>query len=154
MISLAPENKKAFIFNDSIIRFRNTYRHSMSGTIVHKVKYSVNDVDFIDLDASSHWNYADGQAIVGNTCDSLLLSDSDTKGVYLEGTTSITQVSGYTELDFAIKPTSNVIFGITYYFVIFYRTTVDILPIFSEGHTHASILMVPLQASSIPSFYA
>lgn len=141
--ALANENIKPTLSdNTNKIRLRvcvNETGGKADNSVTITVQYSLNDIDFTAFGAANHWNYADGQAIEGNTTTTFKLSDTTTHNEYCESGANVVSIGASTinELDICIKPTTTVQANTTYYFRILGDAVV--IPL-NTGETHSQVL--------------
>lgn len=120
---LANENVKPTLANNtSIVRLRhNTYEAggkaaNNQGTII---EYSPDaGANWYSLGAAAHWDWADGADANGGTVSSTLLTGSTASGKYIEDASQVVSygASSYTESDFSVVPTANVLGTTDYLF--------------------------------------
>jgi hypothetical protein len=100
--------------NDNILRLRAMiYNSGTTGsTAVLTAQYSTDGSTFVAMGSSNHWNYANGQAVDGNTCAGpTFFVYGATFGKYHESASiSETWVVGTRlEFDFALQATATVL---------------------------------------------
>lgn len=120
---LANEDVKPTLTDSSIIRLRIALGETgdANGSFPWRLEYSLDDSAWNSFGAAQHWDYANGADTEGNA-DSILLSDADTAGVYIESDAYSTQLGKSTieDFDWAIVPTGSVTADQTYYFRVLY----------------------------------
>jgi len=130
--------------NTDIIRLRVALGETggANSTEAWLLQYSLNDTDWNSFGAAAHWNYANGADVEGDS-NSILLSDADTAGVYIESADYSTSLGkdSIEDFDWAIVPTANVVEDQTYYFRVLYATSTVVS---LEGtNIHPQVLSAP-----------
>ena len=142
--ALANENTAPTLANNtSKSRLRINLAEVGGGTaadVTISIQYSTDNTNWYSMGSGNHWNYADGQATQGNTLSGLKLTDTNTKGQYVEanGGAATYDYAASTEVewDICLQPAAGILSSQLYYF----RALINSAEVpLASGETHPQI---------------